>query len=106
TLNTLVDALKLLPPRRSNVTEPDDWHWTLRSNANRPVLRVVEEDKNDKGMVVVSRNVNPEQQGGRNLQAKVAFLAGSEADGFGSAGDVTTAFALQKSMFSSGTLSF
>src|SRR5215831_10857187 len=27
TLNTLADALKLLPPRRSTGTEPDDWHW-------------------------------------------------------------------------------
>ena len=33
-------------------------------------------------------------------------MAGSEADGFGSAGDMTTAFALEKSMFSSGMLSF
>jgi Carboxypeptidase regulatory-like domain len=106
TLNTLVDALKLLPPRRTNASEPDDWHWTLRSNANRPVLRVVEPDKNDKGLVVVSRTEKPEQgQGSSNLKARVAFMAGSEAEGFGSAGDMTTAFALQKSMFSSGTLS-
>lgn len=105
TLNTLVDALKLLPPRRSNASEPDDWHWTLRSNANRPVLRVVEPDKNDKGLVVVSRTEKLEQGQDSNLKARVAFMAGSEAQGFGSAGDVTTAFALQKSMFSSGTLS-
>jgi hypothetical protein len=105
TLNTLVDALKLLPPRRSKATEPDDWHWTLRSTANRPVLRVVEEDKKDKGLVVVSRTEKPDQGSDRDLKARVAFMAGSEAEGFGSAGDVTTAFALQKSMFSSGTLS-
>lgn len=105
TLNTLVDALKLLPPRRTKSSEPDDWHWTLRSTANRPVLRVVEPDKNDKGLVVVSRTEKSEQEQSRNLKARVAFMAGSEADGFGSAGDVTTAFALQKSMFSSGTLS-
>jgi carboxypeptidase family protein len=105
TLNTLVDALKLLPPRRGKGSEPDDWHWTLRSTANRPVLRVVEEDKNDKGLVVVSRTEKPGQGDDRSLKAKVAFMAGSEAEGFGSAGDVTTAFALQKSMFSSGTLS-
>jgi hypothetical protein len=40
------------------------------------------------------------------LKASVAFMAGAEAGGFGSAGDVTTAFALEKSLFSSGTLSF
>jgi hypothetical protein len=56
TLNTLADALKLLPPSRSKNSEPDDWHWTLRSAANRPVLRALEEDKTDKGgLVVVSR---------------------------------------------------
>lgn len=106
TLNTLVDALKLLPPRRTDASEPDDWHWTLRSTANRPVLRVVEPDKNDKGLVVVSRTEKSEKEQDRNVKARVAFMAGSEAEGFGSAGDVTTAFALQKSMFSSGTLSF
>ena len=107
TLNTLVDALKLLPPRRTETSDSDDWHWTLRSNANRPVLRVVEEDKRDKGMVVVSRTVNPERSGDDgSLKGRVAFVAGAEADGFGSAGDMTTAFTLQKSMFSSGLLSF
>ncbi len=105
TLSTLVDALKLLPPRRTASSEPDDWHWTLRSGANRPVLRVVEEDKKDKGLVVVARTDKPEQGDDRDLKARVAFLAGAEAQGFGGAGDMTTAFALQKSMFSSGTLS-
>jgi hypothetical protein len=105
TLSTLVDALKLLPPQRTKTTEADDWHWTLRSSANRPVLRVVEPDKETKGLVVVSRE-NPEPGGDRSLKARVAFLAGSEAEGFGSAGDMTTAFALQKSMFSSGVFSF
>ncbi len=33
TLNTLADALLLLPVRRSLNTEPDDWHWTLRSES-------------------------------------------------------------------------
>jgi hypothetical protein len=41
-----------------------------------------------------------------DLKARVAFIAGSEADGFGSAGEMTTAFALEKSLFTSGTLSF
>jgi hypothetical protein len=100
TLNTLADALKMLPPRRTPLTEADDWHWTLRSSANRPVLRVVEQDKKDKGLIVVSRTQNPEHPQGRDLTGRVAFLAGAEADGFGSAGDMTTAFALQKSMFS------
>lgn len=104
TLSTLSDALKLLPPKRPEAAEADDWHWTLRSAANRPVLRALQKDHYDSGsMVVVS---GPERDDDRSLKARVAFIAGSQADGFGSAGDMTTTFALEKSLFSSGTLSF
>ena len=116
TLNTLADALKLMPARHSATDDPDDWHWTMRSTANRPVLRVLEKDKDTKkenegdgeapdALVVVSHN-NNERGGDRSLKASVAFMAGPEAGGFGGAGDVTTSFALEKSLFSSGTLSF
>src|SRR5580765_2570357 len=108
TVNTLADALKLMLARRSETDAPDDWHWTLRSTANRPILRVLEKDKDSSdstGMVVVSHN-SPERGDDRAVKASVAFMAGAEAGGFGSAGDVTTAFALEKSLFSSGTLSF
>lgn len=109
TVNTLADALRLMPTRRSDTEEADDWHWALRSATNRPILRVLEKDKDssDTGsLVVVSRNKS--ERGGNDdaLRASVAFIAGAEAGGFGSAGDVTTAFALEKSLFSSGTLSF
>ena len=108
TVNTLADALKLMPVRRSDADEPDDWHWTLRSTANRPILRVLEKDKDSSdssAMVVVSHN-HSERGDDRAVKASVAFMAGAEAGGFGSAGDVTTAFAMEKSLFSSGTLSF
>ena len=48
-----------MPIRRSETDEPDDWHWTLRSATNRPILRVLEKDKDssDNGsLVVVSHN--------------------------------------------------
>jgi hypothetical protein len=109
TVNTLADALKMMPARRSDTDEPDDWHWTLRSAANRPILRVLEKDKDsdDSGSLVVVSHKNSERVGGdRAVKASVAFIAGSEAGGFGSSGEVTTAFALEKSLFSSGTLSF
>ncbi|HEY1525766.1 MAG TPA: carboxypeptidase-like regulatory domain-containing protein [Candidatus Angelobacter sp.] len=109
TVNTLTDALKLIPTRRSETDEPNDWHWTLRSAANRPILRVLEKDKdsNDGGsLVVVSHNKSEHDGNDGAVKASVAFIAGSEAGGFGSTGDVTTAFALEKSLFSSGTLSF
>ena len=104
TLNTLSDALKLLPPRRSSSTEADDWHWTLRSTASRPVLRAVDKDREDGGTLVVV--ASPERSEDRSMKARVAFIAGSDAEGFGSASDMTTSFALEKSLFSSGTLSF
>ncbi|HKD79456.1 MAG TPA: carboxypeptidase-like regulatory domain-containing protein [Candidatus Angelobacter sp.] len=108
TLSTLNDALKLIPPRRSDNDEPDDWHWTLRSAGNRPVLRVLEKDKDsdDADSMIVVSHIGSEHGESRPVKASVAFIAGAEAGGFGGTGDVTTAFALEKSLFSSGTLSF
>jgi hypothetical protein len=108
TVNTLADALKIMPARRSDAEESDDWHWTLRSATNRPILRVLEKDKDssDSQSLVVVSHKNSEQGSDRAVKASVAFMAGAEAGGFGSAGDMTTAFALEKSLFSSGTLSF
>lgn len=40
TLNTLTEALQWLPAQPRSAADPeDDWKWTLRSPANRPVLR-------------------------------------------------------------------
>jgi hypothetical protein len=107
TVNTLADALKVVPIRRSDADDPDDWHWALRSATNRPILRVLEKDKDsdENGALVIVSHNNSETGSSRALKASVAFMAGAEAGGFGSAGDMTTAFTLQKSLFSSGTLS-
>jgi hypothetical protein len=44
TLNTLFETTTWLPAERRQADEPsDDWKWTLRSAANRPVLRLVED---------------------------------------------------------------
>src|SRR5215469_13416474 len=47
TLNTLFEGLQLGPPRTSQ--DDDDWKWTMRSTANRPVLRMLPD-----GTVVVA----------------------------------------------------
>ncbi len=51
TLNTLYEVMQWLPTEpRSAGAEKDDWAWTLRSAANRPLLRWLE----DGPLVVVS----------------------------------------------------
>lgn len=96
TLNTLFEAMQLLP-QRHGAQEDDDWKWTLRSAANRPILRVL-----DNGPVVVTRPGS----GAPVLKARMAFMAGDAAAGFGSsAGDMSTRFTFEKSLFSSGMLS-
>ena len=45
TLSTLLEALQWLPAQKRNAAEPEDeWTWTLRSAAYRPLLRFVGED--------------------------------------------------------------
>jgi hypothetical protein len=98
TLNTLFEAIQLVPPRRRTTEENEDWKWTLRSASNRPILRVLDNGP----LMVVSHSDKGDD---RVLKARVAFVAGSDAEGFGRGGDMTTAFTLQHSMFSSGTVS-
>lgn len=44
TMSTIFDATSWLPAERRRADEPpDDWTWTLRSAANRPILRMVED---------------------------------------------------------------
>jgi len=97
TLNTLSEAIQLLSPTRRPISEDDDWKWTLRSTANRPVLRLHESGP----LVVVSR---PGESEDRVLKASVAFLAAADVGGLGGP-DVATAFSVERSLFSSGTLS-
>lgn len=99
TLNTLFEAIATLPVRTRTAQDDDDWKWTLRSTANRPILRVFD----DGPLVVVSESGNQED---RVLKARVTFVAGASNDGPGSVADETTAFKLEKSIFSSGTLTF
>src|SRR3954464_11157300 len=42
TLNTIFEAMQLAPLRGHIPQGDDDWKWTLRSVANRPILRVLQ----------------------------------------------------------------
>ena len=47
TLNGLFETATWLPAQRRKADEPsDDWRWTLRSAASRPILRMVDDDGN------------------------------------------------------------
>jgi Carboxypeptidase regulatory-like domain len=85
TLNTLFQALQLGPPRTPS--DDDDWKWTLRSVASRPVLRALPD-----GTVVVATG---EGAGSHDVKATLALLAGSGSDGYGSESDMMTGFALE-----------
>ncbi len=40
TLRTLFQAMQMTPPRIRGAQDEDNWRWTLRSMANRPILRL------------------------------------------------------------------
>lgn len=101
TLNTLAEAVRFLPSRQLSSQDQDDWKWTLRSAANRPILRFDE----DHGFVLAS-SASGESGDSRSVKGTVAFVAGAQADGFGSAPDYGTSFDVQQALFSADTLSF
>ena len=82
TLNTLLGAIQVGPLR--TLPDDDDWKWTLRSVANRPILRVF----NDPNFPVEKQN--------HELRGSLSFLAGSAAGGYGTGSDVSTGFTLER----------
>jgi|HubBroStandDraft_4_1064222.scaffolds.fasta_scaffold16006_2 hypothetical protein len=96
TLNTLFEAVSMLPPLKKNNDENDSWKWTLRNTANRPVLRF----DGDTALIVET------QQEGQQLKGTLALMAGAASEGYGSASDLGTAFSVEQSIFHTGTLGF
>ena len=70
TLTTLFEAIQLVPLR--SPVDDDDWKWTLRSIANRPILRVLED-----GTTVVTQS--GESAGNHDLKGTLTLLGGSPA---------------------------
>jgi len=95
TLSTLFDAVQFAPRRGGE--DDGDWDWVLRSTANRPVLRVLPD-----GSVVVAKP----KPSGSDLKGTLSFVAGSPSEGFGSVSDRSTAFVVEKSIFSTDTIKF
>jgi hypothetical protein len=82
TLNTLYEVMQWLPsePRATNAGR-DDWAWTLRSAANRPLLRWLE----DGPLVVVSDG------SGAAPKLKARLMATGQEGTFGESGQRFTA---------------
>jgi hypothetical protein len=82
TLNTLYEAMQWLPAEpRSGDAQKDDWAWTLRSAANRPLLRWLE----DGPLVVVS------EREGATPKLKARLMATGHEGTFGENGERITA---------------
>ena len=92
TLTTIFDALNVVP-RSASSSADDDWAWTLRSVANRPILRAVD------------AKATGERRSPR-MAATLAFVAGSDSQGYGGDSGVSTHFTFSRSVLSSGSLVF
>ncbi len=96
TLATLFDASAWLPAERRKTDEPgDDWKWTLRSSASRPMLRMADDsagkataDPDGTSSVLVSSSAS---EGRRELtRTSDAFLSGGGQFGHGGAHNILT----------------
>jgi hypothetical protein len=92
TLNSLLGVMQLGPVRA--LPDDDDWKWTLRSVANRPILRIF----NDPTWTAEKQS--------HELTGSLSFFGGSSAGGYGSGSDMSTGFTLERSVFSDGHLAF
>ena len=78
TLSTLYEAMQWLPAEpRAGDAQKDDWKWTLRSAANRPLLRWLE----DGPLVVVSDG------SGTHPRLKARLVATGQEGVFGESGE-------------------
>ena len=78
TLNTLYEVMQWLPAKpRSGQSQVDDWAWTLKSAANRPLLRWLE----DGPLVVVTDGQ------GNTRKLKARLMATGQAGTFGESGE-------------------
>lgn len=78
TMNTLFEAENWLPAQRRRADEPaDDWKWTLRSTANRPLLRLVDPED---GVAISSSGEHAPKY---TSQGRVSLVSGDGAFGDG-----------------------
>ncbi len=90
TLNAIFDAASWLPAERRKADEPsDDWTWTLRSAANRPILRLIEDDQ----MILVSSSTAESRTPPDRVRASM-----TSGDGGFSTGGIHNVFAMDRAL--------
>jgi hypothetical protein len=104
TLSTLLDVMQLGPVR--TLPDDDDWKWTLRSVANRPIFRVFSDPTASTQPVPSIETAREKQKQPHDLSGALSFVAGSAASGYGSGSDMSTSFTLERSIFADGRLAF
>ena len=88
TLTALFQAGAWLPTERRTGAEPaDDWQWTLRSTANRPLLRLADDSQPASGSAVSS---SADRRQPVFSEGQVVLLAGDGSFGQGGAHQVIT----------------
>jgi hypothetical protein len=82
TLATLFDTSAWLPAERRKSDEPgDDWKWTLRSSANRPMLRMADDATGEATGVLSSSSATEASR--EQAQARAALTGGDGGFGHG-----------------------
>ncbi len=99
TLGALFDKTQWLPAERRRADEPeDDWKWTLRSAANRPILRIVE----DGTLLEVSTSAS-ERTPAEKTRARASVTSG---DGEFGAGGTHNILSIHRSLDGGGDMTF
>ncbi len=79
TMSAIFDTAAWLPAERRKADEPqDDWSWTLRSVANKPILRVFDENGD---VVMVSSSASEQAKPADKARAGVSSGDGSFGNG-------------------------
>jgi hypothetical protein len=91
TMSAIFDAASWIPAERRRADEPrDDWTWTLRSVANKPILRVFDEHGD---VVMASSSAAEQARASDKARASV-----SSGDGAFGAGGIHNVFEVDRSM--------
>jgi hypothetical protein len=91
TLASLFDTSGWLPvERRKSDTLGDDWKWTLRSSANRPMLRMIDEDVANGLSVEMSSSATglTSEKGAARPQVREQLTSGDGGFNYGGSHDV------------------